>query len=387
VEKHHIALAAALLVVSVTLTLLMVPGLVAEKERKQPDCYVGVAFCGNTTAEARLLVDKVKSYTNLFIVQSGPASWNETSLNEICNYAVDAGLKIIVYFGDFSPRILASNGTTWRINWMTQTRLRWGDSFLGVYYYDEPGGFWMDTDWAKYGVHVGANSTYDEVADRFVTGCKRQLAYVPSKNSTVVFVSDYTLYWFDYLSSYNVVLAQAGWNHSLNQDIALVRGAASMQHKDWGVMITWRYNGTPYIDTGANIYSQMVTSYAAGARYIAIFNYPTLEGNAYGVMQEEHFAALEQFWKDATTKTIKHNSIQAEAALVLPRNYGWGMRNPNDRIWGFWGSDEKSPQIWALSRQLLEQFGYKLDIVYDDPNFPLEGKYSKVFWLNFTGLS
>jgi hypothetical protein len=365
----------------------MVPSLVTEKERKQPDCYVGVAFCGNTTAEARLLVDKVKSYTNLFIVQSGPASWNETSLNEICDYAVAAGLKIIVYFGDFAPHILASNGTTWRINWMTQTRLRWGDSFLGVYYYDEPGGFWMDTDWTKYGVHVGVNSTYDEVADRFVTGCKRQLGYVPSKNSTVVFVSDYTLYWFDYLSSYDVVLAQAGWNHSLNQDIALVRGAAAMQHKDWGVMITWMYNGAPYLDTGVNIYSQMAASYAAGAKYIAIFNYPTLEGNSYGVMQEEHFAALGQFWKDATTQTIKNNSVQAEAALVLPRNYGWGMRNPNDRIWGFWGSDEKSPQIWALSRQLLTQFGYKLDIVYDDPNFPLEGKYNHVFWWNSTGLS
>ncbi len=31
--------------------------------------------------------------------------------------------------------------------------------------------------------------------------------------------------------------------------------------------------------------------------------------------------------------------------LVLPQNYGWGMRNPNDTIWGFWLTDGKTLQI------------------------------------------
>jgi len=35
-----------------------------------PDVNVGVAFCGNTTAEAELLIDRVKSYTNLFILNA-----------------------------------------------------------------------------------------------------------------------------------------------------------------------------------------------------------------------------------------------------------------------------------------------------------------------------
>jgi hypothetical protein len=63
------------------------------------DFQVGVAFCGNTTAEAKLLIDRVKGYTNLFVVQSGQASNNKTSLNEIVDFAVDSGLNVIVYFG------------------------------------------------------------------------------------------------------------------------------------------------------------------------------------------------------------------------------------------------------------------------------------------------
>jgi hypothetical protein len=384
-RKGHLAIVSIILLAFSVASASLFPSLVADRQGTLSDCYVGVSFCGNTTAEAKLLINRVKTYTNLFVVQSGPVSWNETSLNEICDYAVNAGLKIIVYFGDFNPRILAANGTTWRINWMTQTRLRWGDSFLGVYYYDEPGGYWLDTDRNQFPMWVlPENATYDSVAAEYVRGAKRELSYVPGKNETTVFVSDYALYWFDYLGSYDVVLAQAGWNHTLQQDIALVRGAATLQHKDWGVIVTWKYNSTPYLDSGENIYAQMVSAYTAGAKYVVLFNYPSIEGNAYGVMQEEHFDALQRFWKDATTQTVKHNSVRAEAVLVLPRNYGWGMRNPNDKIWGFWDSDEKSPQIWQLSRELIAQFGFELDIVYDDPNFLAAGKYNQIYCWNST---
>jgi hypothetical protein len=198
--------------------------------------------------------------------------------------------------------------------------------------------------------------------------------------------SDYVLYWFDYLGGYDVMLAQLGWNHSTVQDIALVKGAARLQDKAWGSIITWKYDKPPYLDTGENIYEQMVQSYQAGARYILIFNYPKLDGNDYGAMQDEHFDALERFWNDVvqpnTGNPREHG--EADVAFVLPKNYGWGLRKPNDRIWGIWGPDDKSAQIWENSRKLISQYGLRLDIVYEDPAFPLAGRYNRVYYWNET---
>ena len=89
-----------LLIVS---TAFFVVSVHENDSKETADCYVGVSFCGNTTAEAKLLIDRVKDYTNLFVLQSGPISENETATNEICHYAVDAGLDIVVYFGDLDP--------------------------------------------------------------------------------------------------------------------------------------------------------------------------------------------------------------------------------------------------------------------------------------------
>ena len=227
--------------------------------------YVGVAFCGNTTAEAKLLIDRVKGYTNLLVLQSGPVSKNETATNDICNYAVQAALSIVVYFGDLNPRVL-TNETRWRVDWVNSAKQRWGERLLGVYYYDEPGGIWIDTDWSKFPQAFASNSTYDSVAERFIRGFQRDPGTVLLKsNSIPIFVSDYALYWFDYLSGYDVVFAEVGLNRTLSQDIALLRGAAHMQKKDWGVMIGWKYTLPPYLDTGEHIYNQMVDSYRAGA--------------------------------------------------------------------------------------------------------------------------
>ena len=198
------------------------------------------------------------------------------------------------------------------------------------------------------------------------------------------FTSDYALYWFDYLGGYDTLFAQLGWNESVNEQISLVRGAATMQNKTWGAIVTWQYTQPPYIDTGANVYDQLDAAYNAGAKYISIFDYPyNSTDNPYGILTDEHFQALENFWNQVMTKSTP-NSAQAEAALVLPKDYGWGMRSPTDKIWGFWGPDDKSPIIWNNTQTLLTKYGLRLDIIYDDPAFPIEGNYSKVYYWNQT---
>jgi hypothetical protein len=361
-------------------TAFPVPYFLMSINTETTQFYVGVTFGGNTTAEAKLLIDRVKTYTNLFVLQSGPISKNETATNEICDYAVAAGLHIIVYFGVFD--------CPWHLPWLDVVQQRWGDRFLGVYFYDEPAGYMLDKGYEFNSTQYSTNqpSNYDEAVENFTGFFIYRSRGMNALKTRVItkFTSDYALYWFDYLAGFDIVLAQFGWNHTTAQDVALIRGAARLQNKTWGAIITWKYTEPPYLDSGEAIYRQMLMAYEAGAKYILIFNYPKYpESNDYGIMTDEHFRALARFWNDVMVmpKTV-HGSIQAEAALVLPRNYGWGMRHLDDRIWGYWGPDEKSPQIWELSRNLLSQYGLCLDIVYGDPAFPITGKYAQIYYWN-----
>ncbi len=346
-------------------------------------CYVGVAFGGDTYEQAKAIIDKTKAYTNLFILQSGPVSVNESATRLICDYATAQGLNIIVSFGDLAPDILEQNNLTWRLTFVNEAKTLYGDQFLGVYYYDERGGIWIDQ---AAGWYTPPNVDYDATAERFEDGFLSDGGTVALKEAGIpIFCSDYTLYWFDYKSGYDVMLAEAGWNQTLAQDIALVRGAANFQHKDWGVIVTWKYTQPPYIAGGDEVYSQMRDAYAAGAKYITVFDFPYNGTNPYGVMEQEHFDALERLWNDIQNGAIERTS-QAEAVLVLPQNYGWGMRHPEDKIWGFWGADDKSPIIWNNLQTLLERYGYGLDIAYIDPAYSVPDGYKAVYYWNQTDI-
>ena len=267
--------------------------------------YLGVTFCGETTTEAKLLIDQTKDYTNLFVLQSGPISKNESAINEICNYAVESGQNIIVYFGWFDIN------HPWQIPWLDYAKNQWEDNFLGVYYYDEPGGTHIDYNWSRLfrGMRE-QNSTiyqtfsptiesylqgtlqrdYDEAALHFISSLQNNQDIKELKSRSIrTFTSDYALYWFDYIGGYDVIFAEFGWNNSIVQEIALVRGAAQIQNKSWGAIITWKYMNQPYLDTGDSIYYQMRTAYEAGAKYVVIFNYAEINGDSFGIMRDEHF--------------------------------------------------------------------------------------------------
>ena len=351
-----------------------------KNEVSEEDFFFGVSFGGNTTSQAKLLIDKVKGYTNLFIINSWEVSKNETALNEICEYAVDAELNFMVFF-DYLSHI----GYPWHLTWFDTAKERWEKQFLGVYLYDEPGGRQIDSGrWDEKIIYKNI-SDYGEAAEFFVTSISATWSMQDLKNRSIpAFTSDYALYWFDYLAGYDAVFVELGWNHSRPQQIALGRGAANVQDKEWGAIITWTYENPPYLENGTQLLDDMKTAYRAGAKYLIVFNYPTdPPGNPYGILTEEHFNAMETFWE--MTRSPQQGSlekVEGEVAFVLPKDYGWGMRRLDDNIWfPEWGSDNQSPLIWENMNKLIERYGLKLDIIYDDPSFGYEKKYSEIyFW-------
>ncbi len=227
--------------------------------------------------------------------------------------------------------------------------------------------------------------TIEETAQRFVNATKSALNNFGPVNGTFL-TSDYSLYWYDYLGGYDAVLAQLGWNHTSVKDIALVRGAADLQDKDWGTIITWKYMQAPYLASGDEIYDQMRLSYECGAKYVVVFNYAPNMTAPYGTLQDEHFEALQRFWTDIKAGNIKQGEVKADTAFVLPHNYGSGLRSQDDIIWGLWTANATDSQIWQRMQDALSVHGEKLDVVYEDSAFPAAGgKYSQVIYWNQTG--
>jgi hypothetical protein len=343
--------------------------------------YFGVSYGQVTAEEALPLIDKVKDYTNVFIVNSWNVTANETALNIVCDYAAQANLKLIVYF-DFISRVMFP----WHQKWLDNAKQRWGDKFLGVYLRDEPGGRQIE-----YNELFNNASDYSDAANKFIQSIQSSNSNIDAKSRGIpMFTADYALYWWDYLAGYDTVFAELGWNISTNRQIALCRGAANMQGKDWGAIITWKYDDPPYLGSGQEIYQDMVSAYRAGAKYVVIFNYPKYpENNTYGILSDEVFSAMKRFWDYSHVYSwATYGKVAAQVALVLPKDYAWAMRRSDyidaDKIWGLWPEDEKAPLILNNTDKLDERYYLKLDIIYDDPRFNYKGKYSQIYFWNST---
>jgi hypothetical protein len=339
--------------------------------------FFGVTLGQPSVQAAETQIDRVKNSTNFIVVASWDITTNETALNQICDYAYQANLKFIVYF-DYISRIIYP----WHSTWLDHAKQRWGNYFLGVYLQDELGGRQIDTN-----ATVTNASNYTDAATQFVNALAQYNSTILAKSKNIpLFISDYALYWYDYLGGYDNVFAELGWNLNTTQQIALCRGAANMQGKEWGVIID-----TPPSSNGPSEMSQnMLLAYESGAKYMVIFNNPTYpEINQYGSLSEEYLAATENFWSYMQTHPRQVNDeILGQIALVLPNDYGWGMRRnqyiTQDRIWGLWPEDDKAHLILENVNKLVEQYGLELDIVYENENFSVYDKYSTVYFWNST---
>ena len=281
-------------------------------------------------------------------------------------------MKFIVYADDPRSLELIHNVTT-----------KYEDNFMGIYYLDEQGGRQLDRDELRW---VEDAENYTDAANQFVKGLNRWLnlksirsvtfSYVPSDFR--LFTSDYSLYWFDYLAGYDVVFAEFGWNYSRQLNVALCRGAATIQNKEWGVMITWTYNHPPYIESGPELYEDMVLAYENGAKYILVFD--TNENYTEGILKEEHFKALEEFWQYTQIHPRNISQIEKRVAFVLPKDYGYGFRGPEDKIWGLWEDTDLSLEMSHHLGSFLEEYGMNLDIIYGNEIETNEIYRKYIFW-------
>ncbi len=340
------------------------------------DLYFGVDIAYYNLTEFKAEVDEVSSYTNLIVIGAGGISSNVTLLDEACQYLYDKGLSFIIY----EMNVRANEA-----QWFQNATAKWGDYFLGVYSgADEYGGKQIDLNPYR---AVWQADNYADAANQYVANLTATLARETRYlNGTVTFpmvISDYALYWFDYKAGLSTVFAEFGWNYSRQLNVALCRGAATVQNKDWGVMIDWTYTNPPYLESGPQLLDDMKLAYDNGATYIIIFD--TNKNYTQSTLQPEHLQVMQQFWQYAQANPRPSDPPSSRVAYVLPNDYGYGFRGPNDKIWGLWLADNLTLPICEGLASLLQQYGSKLDIIYDDPAFPgYTGIYNITFFWNGT---
>jgi ABC-type glycerol-3-phosphate transport system substrate-binding protein len=146
------------------------------------------------------------------------------------------------------------------------------------------------------------------------------------------------------------------------------------------------------------MYNAMRQSYESGAEYVVVFNYrgdtPIIGGNSLSfnssvptgncLLQASQFAAIQKFWKQVVENPRETNNVTTQDALVLPANFGGGMRTTVDGMWGIWHSNSTTQQVWNALQMALNKYGSKLDIIYDDPAYPTAGRYQHVVYWNQT---
>lgn len=337
--------------------------------------FFGVEFAySGEINDLKNLVDKVKNYTNLFVIGAVEISFDQSLLNASCDYIFNAGLHFIVLFTDSRKYSYDT------LLWIKNAKQKYGDKFLGVYRYDEPGGNQLDGGDSR----IVENATdYTEAANRYIGNWNLHVSYYLNF-SDKVFTADYALYWFNYKAGYTSVFVEFGWNHSRPLHIGLCRGAAQAFNKDWGAIITWEYTEPPYIESGKELFDDLILAYKTGAKYVVVFSYPKI--GQYGILTETHFNALQTFSEYIRSNPQEHGVTRAEAAYVLPQNYGFGFRSSADKIWGLWDADALSPKVWADVNKLIAKYSPRLDIVYDDAETIdiIKTRYNKLYFWNET---
>ena len=351
----------------------------ATESQTSPSLYVGIDVAFESVVATEQLIDKVSNYTNIFVIGCS-GFYNETRLTVISQYVYDKGMSFIVYTD--SHRYPSQQ-------WLGSANTKWGNSFLGIYYFDEQGGKQLDQNPPT----VRAASNYSDAANQYVNitnlwlrgahSITKSFAY-PTQYQ--LFTSDYAFYWYDYEAGYDTVFAEFTMNYSQQLNVALCRGAATVLNKDWGVMITWKYTQPPYMESGTDLFNDMKLAYQNGAKYIIVFD--SNEDYSQNVLNQTQLDAMSQFWQYVKDTPRTFTPVNERTAYVLPADYAYGFRGPYDRIWGLWPNDSITTNICMNVYTLLQTEDLNLDIVYpNEPRTVESVGYSNISYWNDTLLS
>ena len=132
------------------------------------------------------------------------------------------------------------------------------------------------------------------------------------------------------------------------------------------------------MEKGTVLYSDMISAYENGAKYIIVFDSnaklhskrPTLNQLAY----------MKQFWQYVQANPRIITPVSDRTAYVLPANYAYGFRGPNDTIWGLWPADNLTVDISMSVATLLQMNGANLDIVYPSQTLESAGYQTTIYW-------
>ncbi len=366
-RRRTAAVLAVLLVLALVFTLVGID-LQSQQASSRPAVFVGVDIAYGNETDVYAVADAVYGYANLIIVGSLNVTQNTAALTRVCNFLYQKGFYFIVFVAFAKNDYLPPRGPTPAFVGMASAK--WEDKFLGIYLFDEVGGYQLDT--SEKVVPSAPTIQFDArdyayASEAYVAGLTGYITessdwFTPSPVQSQLFTSDYGLYWYDYLSGYGTVFTEFVGNQSRQIAVALDRGAAHTFGEDWGVIITYQGNST--IENATQLYSDMTFAWQSGAKYIVVFDGNSTEATPYGVLMPAHLNAMKQFWNYTKTNT-RSGEYPADTAYVLPANYGYGFRGPSDTIWGLWNADALSPQVWNGANSLLATYGNNLDIVYE----------------------
>lgn len=386
-NRKYVVVAAVLLIILVSISLF----LILKPEARQ--FYLGVEYAyGGQFSQVKALVDKVKSYTNLFVLGSVLLTFNRTALDESCNYIYSSGLSFIVLVTSYLMYNVTNGypGNNNLFDWIGNATQLYGSKLLGIYRYDEPGGHQLDDAASR--LISNSSLSYQQIADEYVstlsgfTDFYGTIGNRTTSHVLKIFTSDYGLYWFDYQGGYSTVFAEFVGNQSRQGIVALERGAAQSFNRPWGIIINWKYDQAPYLESPAEMFSDLSLAYSAGATYEVIFSFPNI--TAYGTLTQADFDTLQMFWNDVHSNPGQFGSSPAQAAYVLPAYYGFGFRSADDTIWGLFPADNDTytAKIWNDTQLLLAKYYGKLNIIFDYPDTidPTLGNYTTVYYYNQT---